>query len=75
MNGIQRLGRDTLDRIEGIGASGIMLARSVVGIPALSGFGLFSHQMYRVGVLSLLIISLILALIGMAAVWYLFFRT
>jgi len=26
-------------------------------------------------VLSLLIISLILALIGMAAVWYLFFRT
>ncbi len=56
MRWVQRLGRDTLSRIDGIGASGVLLARSAVGIPKWSGLYLFIQQMYRVGVLSLLII-------------------
>ena len=56
MNAIQRLGREVIDRITAIGAAGIMLLRSVSTIPTWSGFRLFSDQMYRVGVLSLLII-------------------
>jgi phospholipid/cholesterol/gamma-HCH transport system permease protein len=56
INGIQRLGREVIDRTTGIGAAGIMLVRSAFGIPRWSGLGLFIEQMYRVGVLSLLII-------------------
>ncbi|MBC7751704.1 MAG: lipid asymmetry maintenance ABC transporter permease subunit MlaE [Candidatus Saccharibacteria bacterium] len=56
MNAIQRLGRGVIDRTTGIGAAGIMLVRSAFAIPSWSGFGLFLEQMYRVGVLSLLII-------------------
>lgn len=56
INSIQRLGRDMIDRTTGIGAAGIMLVRSAFGVPSRSGFGLFIEQMYRVGVLSLLII-------------------
>ncbi len=56
MNAIQRLGREVIDRITGIGAAGILLLRAVSTIPTWSGFRLFSDQMYRVGVLSLLII-------------------
>ncbi|AXI03582.1 lipid asymmetry maintenance ABC transporter permease subunit MlaE [Aquirhabdus parva] len=56
MKWIQLLGRDVIDRITGIGAAGVLLARSAFGIPKWSGIGLFGQQMYRVGVMSLLII-------------------
>jgi phospholipid/cholesterol/gamma-HCH transport system permease protein len=56
MNSIQRLGREVIDRVAGIGAAGILLLRSICTIPTWSGLGLFFEQMYRVGVLSLLII-------------------
>ena len=54
-NGIQRLGREMIDRVVGIGEALILLVRSTCTIPTWSGFGLFFEQMYRVGVLSLLI--------------------
>lgn len=56
MNMIQRLGRDTIERVEGIGAAAILLGRALFARPSLGGFSLFIQQMYRVGVLSLLII-------------------
>ena len=56
MNGVQRLGREVIDRVEGIGAATLMLLRTVFSLPTRQSFGLFVEQMYRVGVLSLLII-------------------
>jgi len=56
MNVIQRLGRTTIERVEGIGAASILLGRALFARPSLGGFSLFIQQMYRVGVLSLLII-------------------
>lgn len=56
MNVIQRLGRDTIERVEGIGAATVLLSRSLFSAPSVQGFSLFIQQMYRVGVMSLLII-------------------
>lgn len=56
MNMIQRLGRTTIERVEGIGAASILLSQALFARPSLGGFSLFIQQMYRVGVLSLLII-------------------
>ncbi|MEY2864284.1 MAG: lipid asymmetry maintenance transporter permease subunit MlaE [Pseudomonadota bacterium] len=56
MNAVQRLGREVIDRVEGIGAATLMLWRTLWALPSRQGFGLFVEQMHRVGVLSLLII-------------------
>jgi phospholipid/cholesterol/gamma-HCH transport system permease protein len=56
MNAVQRLGREVIDRVEGIGAATLMLWRTLWAWPSRQGFGLFIEQMHRVGVLSLLII-------------------
>ena len=56
MNAIARLGRDTLERVAGIGAAAQLLGRTLWMLPSWRGMGLFIEQMYRVGVLSLLII-------------------
>ena len=65
MNVIQRLGRDTMERVEGIGAASILLWRSLFAWPSVAGFSLFIQQMYRVGVLSLLIIMVSGLFIGL----------
>lgn len=56
MNAIQQLGRSTIDRVIGVGEAAQLLARTLFLLPSWRGFGLFIDQMYRVGVLSLLII-------------------
>lgn len=56
MNWIANIGRDTIAMVQGIGAASILLLRSLFGKPSMGGLGLFVSQMYRVGVLSLLII-------------------
>ena len=56
MNAIALLGRRVLERIQGIGVAAIMLLRVLCSAPTLKGVKLFTYQMYRVGVLSLLII-------------------
>jgi len=65
MNVIQRLGRDTIARVEGIGAASILLGRSLFAWPSWAGVALFIQQMYRVGVLSLLIIIISGLFIGL----------
>lgn len=57
MNAIALLGRRVLERIQGIGVATIMLLQILCSLPTLKGVRLFIYQMYRVGVLSLLIIS------------------
>lgn len=56
MNLVQQIGRDVIERVQGVGAATQMLWRTLLAAPSLRGFGLFIEQMYRVGVLSLLII-------------------
>lgn len=56
MKAIQQLGRNTIDRIIGVGEAAQLLSRTLFLLPSWRGFGLFIDQMYRVGVLSLLII-------------------
>ena len=56
MNPVQQIGRDVIERVQGVGAATQMLWRTLLAAPSLRGFGLFIEQMYRVGVLSLLII-------------------
>ena len=56
MNAIAQLGRRVLDRIQGIGVAAILLLQIIFSLPTRQGFQLFTYQMYRVGVLSLLII-------------------
>ena len=53
---IQQLGRHTIARVEGLGEATVLLARTLFLAPSWRGFGLFIDQMFRVGVLSLLII-------------------
>ena len=65
MNPIQQLGRAVIERIEGIGAATFLLLRALFAIPTTRGFGLFIEQMYRVGVMSLLIISVSGLFIGL----------
>jgi phospholipid/cholesterol/gamma-HCH transport system permease protein len=57
MNAIALLGRRLIERIQGIGYAAIMLLQVLCLIPSWQGVKLFIYQMYRVGVLSLLIIS------------------
>jgi phospholipid/cholesterol/gamma-HCH transport system permease protein len=56
VNPVQQLGRSVIDRVAGIGEATQLLLRTLWVLPSLRGFGLFVEQMYRVGVLSLLII-------------------
>lgn len=56
MNPVQQLGRSVIDRVAGIGEATKLLLRTLWVVPSFRGFGLFIEQMYRVGVLSLLII-------------------
>ncbi|MEC7120438.1 MAG: lipid asymmetry maintenance ABC transporter permease subunit MlaE [Pseudomonadota bacterium] len=62
---IEHLGRDAIARAQGIGAASILLFRSLFAMPSGRGFGLFIEQMYRVGVLSLLIIMVSGLFIGL----------
>ena len=57
MNAVALLGRRVLERVQGIGVAAIMLLQVFCSLPSKKGIGLFIYQMYRVGVLSLLIIS------------------
>lgn len=56
MNPIQALGRDTIERVRGVGIATQLLMRTLFLVPSWRGMGLFMGQMQRVGVLSLLII-------------------
>ncbi|GAB3048261.1 lipid asymmetry maintenance ABC transporter permease subunit MlaE [Acinetobacter apis] len=56
MNGIALLGRRVIDAVSGIGIATLLLLQIVLSLPTKLGFKLFIYQMYRVGVLSLLII-------------------
>ena len=56
MNAIAALGRRVSERVEGIGVATMMLLQILFSMPTLLGVKLFIYQMYRVGVLSLLII-------------------
>lgn len=57
MNAIALLGRRVLERVQGIGVAMLMLLRILFSLPTILGVKLFIYQMYRVGVLSLLIIA------------------
>ncbi|KGT47091.1 MULTISPECIES: lipid asymmetry maintenance ABC transporter permease subunit MlaE [Acinetobacter] len=57
MNAIEALGRRVIERVQGIGVATLMLFQILFSMPTALGFKLFVYQMYRVGVLSLLIIS------------------
>ncbi len=56
MNAIALLGRRVIERVRGIGVATLMLLQILFSVPTWLGFKLFVYQMYRVGVLSLLII-------------------
>ena len=56
MNAIAALGRRVIERVQGIGVATLMLLQILFSIPTWLGVKLFIYQMYRVGVLSLLII-------------------
>ncbi|TXJ06311.1 MAG: lipid asymmetry maintenance ABC transporter permease subunit MlaE [Acinetobacter sp.] len=57
MNAVALLGRRVIERIQGIGMASIMLLQVLCSMPTWQGVRLFVYQMYRVGVMSLLIIS------------------
>ena len=57
MNTIAWLGRLVIERIKGIGAASLMLLQVLFAMPSQGGFQRFVYQMYRVGVMSLLIIA------------------
>ncbi len=57
MNAVASLGRRLIGRVQGIGYAAIMLFQVLMSLPTWKGFKLFIYQMYRVGVLSLLIIT------------------
>lgn len=65
MNWIANLGRAVIDRISGIGVASVMLMQIIFSMPTWLGVKLFVYQMYRVGVLSLLIISVSGLFIGL----------
>ena len=56
MNAIALLGRRVIERIRGIGVATLMLLQILTSLPTWQGVKLFIYQMYRVGVMSLLII-------------------
>ncbi len=57
MNAIALLGRRIIGRVQGIGMAAIMLLQILFSLPTWQGVRLFIYQMYRVGVMSLLIIG------------------
>lgn len=65
MNTIAWLGRLVIERIKGIGAASLMLLQILFSMPSKGGFQRFIYQMYRVGVMSLLIISVSGLFIGL----------
>lgn len=56
INAIASLGRQVLAHIRGIGAASLLLIQLLWAFPSWRGIRLFIYQMYRVGVMSLLII-------------------
>ena len=56
MNAIALVGRRVIERVRGIGVASLMLLQILFSMPTALGVRLFVYQMYRVGVLSLLII-------------------
>ena len=65
MNAIALLGRRVIERVQGIGVATLMLLRILCSLPTWLGVRLFIYQMYRVGVMSLLIISVSGLFIGL----------
>ena len=65
MNAIALLGRRVIERVQGIGVATLMLFRILCSMPTWLGVKLFVYQMYRVGVMSLLIISVSGLFIGL----------
>jgi phospholipid/cholesterol/gamma-HCH transport system permease protein len=65
MNAIALLGRRVIERVQGIGVASLMLLRIIFSLPTGLGVRLFIYQMYRVGVMSLLIISVSGLFIGL----------
>lgn len=65
MNAIAKLGRQVIHRVRGIGVATFMLVQILCSMPTWLGVKLFVYQMYRVGVLSLLIISVSGLFIGL----------
>lgn len=56
MNVIASLGKQVIERVQGIGMAAMMLLQILCSMPTWQGVRLFIYQMYRVGVMSLLII-------------------
>ncbi len=56
LDAVAKLGRGTLEKIAAVGYATLLLLQSLVGLPSLTGMGLFVEQLYRVGVQSLSII-------------------
>ncbi|MBF7690741.1 MULTISPECIES: lipid asymmetry maintenance ABC transporter permease subunit MlaE [Acinetobacter] len=65
MNAIALLGRRVIDSVHGIGIATILLIQIICSLPTRLGFKLFIYQMYRVGVLSLLIVAVSGLFIGL----------
>ncbi|MDO4223447.1 MAG: lipid asymmetry maintenance ABC transporter permease subunit MlaE [Acinetobacter sp.] len=65
MSMIADLGRAVIQRVQGIGVASLMLLQILCSLPTWLGVKLFVYQMYRVGVLSLLIISVSGLFIGL----------
>ena len=59
MNAIASLGRRVIERVRGIGTATLMLLQVILSLPTWLGVRLFIYQMYRVGVMSLLIIVVV----------------
>lgn len=65
MNALAWLGRLVIERVRGIGVAAILLLQIVWAWPQRAGFSRFVYQMYRVGVMSLLIITVSGLFIGL----------
>ncbi len=65
MNAIAWLGRLVIERVRGIGVATLMLLQIIFSLPTWLGVKLFIYQMYRVGVMSLLIITVSGLFIGL----------
>lgn len=57
MNAVAALGRQVIGYVQGIGNATLMLLHVLLAFPSWQGVKLFIYQMYRVGVMSLLIIG------------------
>ena len=65
MNAIASLGRRVIQSVQGVGVATIMLLQILFSMPTWLGVKLFVYQMYRVGVMSILIISVSGLFIGL----------